>query len=322
FLPEAMRFVNDGSGFFVGEVDLAVENTIGFEVISAIGVILYPVRAVHDLFAHGFANAFNPIRILHAGRYLQLPGIVEQGIHARRGHGAGRDLHARAGHFAASDGLFYVDVGVHGAFGFQVANCRDAVFEGDPRVAGSENGAIRNGLLEELLVVVGCCDIAVEEDVRVRVNEARKNCGFRKVYHFGALRRRAPWSDGNDGVTLNYYGDVVQNPVVPNVNKMTGANRNGFFGGGFGLFLAPTHDGKCKNTGNYQGRNVRDSEWHVGLRAGAVRGVLAALAALAAGERVPVFRSSGGKFGTSPSGSGILATLSPRSPVTGRNWPI
>src|SRR5882672_8559599 len=88
FFAEAMGFVHDGFGFFVRKVDHAVQHTVRFEVVSAIRVVFDPVRAVHDLFAHGLARAVHAIHVLNAGWNLssqEYPssGYIPVGVMAR-----------------------------------------------------------------------------------------------------------------------------------------------------------------------------------------------------------------------------------------------
>ncbi len=67
FLADAMRFVHDGLCFFIRKIHHGVEHAVAFEMVAAVGVIFYPIGAVHRLFAHGFARTVGPIHILHTG---------------------------------------------------------------------------------------------------------------------------------------------------------------------------------------------------------------------------------------------------------------
>ncbi len=84
----------------------------------------------------------------------------------------------RAGNFAVVDGVLHVNVGVHGAFGFDVTHGCEAVAEGNLRVASGKNGAVRDGLLEELRVVVFLCDVALQQDMGVGIHESGQDGGF------------------------------------------------------------------------------------------------------------------------------------------------
>jgi len=125
------------------------------------------------------------------------------------------------------DGFFHVDVGVHGAFGFEVTNRGEAVFKSNARVARAEDSAVRNGILQKLLVIVLRGDVAVEKNVGVRINEAGEDGGFGQVEHFGACRRRGVGRDGDNGVALNEDDHVVETLFTSTVNQMTGSNGDG-----------------------------------------------------------------------------------------------
>ena len=143
-MAEAVRFINDRARFVVGEVHNAVQDAIGFVVIAVVGVILDPVGTVGKLLAHCETRALDAIHRLHAVRQFEFPRKSEQRIHAGGCHGARGDKHPRPGHFAAIDGGLHIHVGIHCAFGFKIAQRREAVIERDFRVAGRKDGAIRD----------------------------------------------------------------------------------------------------------------------------------------------------------------------------------
>ena len=147
-------------------------------MISAVGVVLDPVRTVHDLFANSFARAIGSVDILDASGKFQFPGIAEQRIHSGRGHGACSDLHPRARNFAILYGSFDVHIGVHRAFCFDIANRCKPVFKCNAPVARAKNGSIWDGLLEQLLIVIVGGDVAVKKDVRMQIDEPRQNRVF------------------------------------------------------------------------------------------------------------------------------------------------
>ena len=72
--------------------------------VAVVGVVLDPVRAVHDLLAHSFTGTFCTVDILHALRHAELPRIAERAVHSGGRHGPGCDLHVRAGDFPSGDG--------------------------------------------------------------------------------------------------------------------------------------------------------------------------------------------------------------------------
>src|SRR6185437_3470529 len=100
--------------------------------------------------------------------------------------------------YTAIDGGFHVHVGVHGAFGLEVAERGESVVERDAGVAGRDDRAIRDGPFQELLVVFRGGDVSIEEEVGVRVNEAGQHGGVGEINHGGARWRRASGGDGDD----------------------------------------------------------------------------------------------------------------------------
>src|SRR5579862_4965695 len=118
---QAMRFVDDGLGFFVGEIGNTVQHAVVAVVVAVVGIIFDPVGAVRELFAHGEPGAIYAVDQLHAVGKFDFPVVIEQRIHAGRGHGAGRGENSGAGNLAAIDSFLHVDVGVHGAFSFKIA---------------------------------------------------------------------------------------------------------------------------------------------------------------------------------------------------------
>ena len=148
FLPDAVGFVDKGLCFFVREINVAVKDAVRTVEVTVVGVVLDPVRAMHHLLADRLAYLFNAIDVLNAGGHFEFPGITEKRVHARWRHGACGDLHVRAGDFAIVDGFLHVSVGVHSAFGLQVAKRSETVRKRNLGVARSKNGPIRDGLLE------------------------------------------------------------------------------------------------------------------------------------------------------------------------------
>jgi hypothetical protein len=92
------------------------------------------------------------------------------------------------------------------------------------RALRAPSGAVRNGVLEELFVVVLGGDIAVEKDVGVEVDEAGKNGGVREVDRFDAGRWRAAGRYGNDFISFDKDQDVIERIVALAVDHMPGAN--------------------------------------------------------------------------------------------------
>lgn len=61
FFADAMRFVDDGLGLFVGEIYHRMEHAICFEMVTTVGVVFDPIRSIHRLFAYRFARAVGSI---------------------------------------------------------------------------------------------------------------------------------------------------------------------------------------------------------------------------------------------------------------------
>ena len=112
-------------------------------------------------------------------------------------------MHARAGHFAVGDRRLYIHVRVHGAFRLQVANSREAVRKRDVRVARGENRAVGNRLLQQLRVVFLGRDVALQQNVRMGIDESGQYRGFGKVNHFHTGRRAPADGNGGDPVAFN-----------------------------------------------------------------------------------------------------------------------
>src|SRR5262249_49875218 len=120
--------------------------------------------------------------------------------------------------------FFDVDVGVHGALGFEVADGGEAVVESDAGIARGEDGAVGDGVLEELLVVILGGDVAVEEHMSVNIDEAGKHGSVREVNGFDAGWGGAAGSDRDDVVAFNKDEYVVERLVGFAVEEMPGAD--------------------------------------------------------------------------------------------------
>ncbi len=109
----------------------------------------------------------------------------------------------RAYDFPVGDGLLEINVGVHRAFSFEVAQHGEAMGERDLRIARCQDGAVRNGLLEELLVVVFRGYIPLQQNVSVGIDKTGKDGGLRKIDQFDARGRGAAGSDAENLVTFD-----------------------------------------------------------------------------------------------------------------------
>ena len=73
FFAEAMRLIYDGFGFFIREVDHAVQLAVRRKVVVAVGVVFDPIRAIHHLFTNGLPRPVDSINVLHPRWNFQLP---------------------------------------------------------------------------------------------------------------------------------------------------------------------------------------------------------------------------------------------------------
>ena len=71
--------------------------------------------------------------------------------------------------------FLHVDVRVASALGLHIANGREAILERSPHIHGGQNRTVFSGLLQQLLVVIGRRDVALQQHVRVRVDQSRQD---------------------------------------------------------------------------------------------------------------------------------------------------
>ncbi len=139
-------------------------------------------------------------------------------------------MHARARHLAIGNRHLHVHVRVHRAFRLQVADGRESVRKRDLRVACGEDRAIRNRLLQQLRVVFLGCDVALQQDVRMGIDETRQNRGLRKVYHLHPGRRASSCYDGRDLVAFNYDQHILERLVAFPIDQLSRTDGNAVCG--------------------------------------------------------------------------------------------
>ena len=225
---DAVRLVHDRPRLVVGEVHPAVQHAVGGEVIAAVRVVLDPVGPVGRLLAHGETRAVHAVHRLDAVRHLDLPVAAHDRVHPRRRHGARGDEEARPRDLAAVDGALDVHVGVHRPFGLEIAQRGEAVLQGEARVARRENRAVGDRLVQELRVVRLGGGIALQQEVRVRVDEARQHRHLREIDDLRVLRLRlhlGQRTDGADAVTVDEDADVGLYLVGAAVDEATGLDQ-------------------------------------------------------------------------------------------------
>src|SRR5262249_25433266 len=145
--------------------------------------------------------------------------VTEQWIGAGDVERAGRYEHARPLDDAVRNGLLDVDVGVHGAFGFDVADGGEAVVERGARRNRGGDGAIRDRVLAQVFVVVRARDVALQEHVRVTVDETGQHGRAAQIDHSRAGRNRSA-ADAFDEVVLDDDGDVILDAIALAVEQM------------------------------------------------------------------------------------------------------
>src|SRR4051812_26695872 len=147
-------------------------------------VHLEPVGAMVQLFARGLTGFDGAVDDLHAFGNGDFGRIAFEVVAAGGGNTSGYDKHTRAGNDAFVDCLFNADVAVTSAFGFDITNRGEALFECAMRGNNGARGAVSKRMLEQLRVISTLGRIfALQKDVSVRVNEAGEHGGTRKIDH-------------------------------------------------------------------------------------------------------------------------------------------
>ena len=181
------------------------------------------------LLAHREPGALDAVHRLHAVRQLELPIVRHDGIHPGGSHGPRGGEDVRPGDHTALHGALHVHVGVHRPLGLQVADRREAVLQRDARVARRENSAVGSGLVQQLLVVRRGRRVALQQQMRVRVDQPRENGHLGKIDDAGALRLRLKLSqraDGLDAVPFDENTHGAARGLRTAVDQTTGLYEN------------------------------------------------------------------------------------------------
>jgi hypothetical protein len=96
----------------------------------------------------------------------------------------------------------------------------------DLRIARGKDGSIRDGLLQQLLIVFFGCDIALQEDVRVRVNKSGQDRGLGEINDFYASRNISPRRDGYNLISLNQDERILDRLVALSINQFARSDCN------------------------------------------------------------------------------------------------
>jgi hypothetical protein len=141
---------------------------------ARVGVDLDPVGAVGDLLADRLAAAVRAVADLDAGREAPVGTEAQDRIRAGRRERGARDLEPRARDDALVHRVAQRDVAVTHALGLEVAQRREAVLERDLQGSHRAGDPVRRVLLQNLVVVLPIGRVALDEDVRMGVDQARQ----------------------------------------------------------------------------------------------------------------------------------------------------
>ena len=173
-VPQPVRFIDDGFHLLERECRSARQRAVLLHEVRAIGVDLDPVGAVRELLANRFASALDAIHNLHAHRKRHFRRISARAVAAGHRHRSRRHKQSRTGNHAVGNRALHIDIRVHRALGLEVAQRGESVIEGDPDRAARAERAVRHRLAEELFIVIGRGDVALQKNVRVRVDQPRQ----------------------------------------------------------------------------------------------------------------------------------------------------
>ena len=205
-VPLAMGLIHDGSQLFHREGRNVIEHAIGSHPVAPVRIDFDPVRSVHDLLTYCLARFFRSVYHLDSVRQWHIRRVTQQRISAGHIQRASRNLHARPGNHAAIDRVAEVHIGIARAFGFDIANGSEAIFQSTPRVHSRQDRAILRRLLQQLDIVVRRRDVALQEHVRMRVDQPRKAGLARQIDDLASCSRG---SYRFDLLALNRDDDVL-----------------------------------------------------------------------------------------------------------------
>ncbi len=123
------------------------------------------------------------------------------GIRSRRRERPAGDLHARPDDDAFPDRVPDCDVVVARAFSFEVAHRREAMFQRDADSPDRAHNPVRWIFLKQLMFEVRDRQRALNEDVRMRVDQAREHNAVAEIDHMCIRGRRS--ADRLDAVALD-----------------------------------------------------------------------------------------------------------------------
>ena len=109
------------------------------------------------------------------------------------------------------------------------------MLQGDPRVACAEDGAVGDGLIQELGIVVGARHVALEQEVGMRIDETRQHRHLGQVDDAGAARLGLDLGHGPhrpDALAVDENPDVGLDLGGPPVDQPARLDQDGWRRGG------------------------------------------------------------------------------------------
>ena len=172
FLSPAMSLVDNRFEFFQRECRLRNQFAILAHPGTMRHVNLDPVGSVVQLLARSFAGFDRPVDELRALGHVQLGSVTFQHVTTGRGDSAGYNEQARAGNVAFFNRFFDSDVAISRPFGFQIAQCGEALLQGAPSRDSGPDRAQRQRRIENIGVVTALGGIfPLQKNVRVRIDK-------------------------------------------------------------------------------------------------------------------------------------------------------
>ena len=107
--------------------------------------------------------------------------------------------------------------------------------ERDLRIARRQDGAIWNGLLQELLIVVFRSDIPLQQNVGVGIDKAGEDGGLREIDQFDARGRGATRSYAENLVAFDQNKSIRDGRIAFAIDQASGSNRDALRGRRGGL---------------------------------------------------------------------------------------
>ena len=123
------------------------------------------------------------------------------------------------------DRVAYVDIAIHGSFGFHVTHGREACIEIALDVQSRKDGSVLVGILQQIFFVMRVVGVG-KHDVGVAIDQAGKDGRLRKIHNFGPGGNRllAGWADAIDALAANNDDLIVKKLSGTNVEQLARPN--------------------------------------------------------------------------------------------------